>query len=749
MITALAGLPRLQEDGARAFRLEPDSPLAALNARVVDETGGDRLVLTLLLDEGGLLDSQGLEAIEAVRRIMASNVGLERVQAVHVLPLLESLQGTLSAVTPLSPPPADEAAWEAARSRVLADPLLRGQLISADAKAAMVVGWLPPRQQPSDLLARQAQGALQDGNFRATPAGQRIQEAINGARMAVVLGEANGTAQEEVARRLGALLEAGGPGAGELAAWQRYGEALQQDPEGAVLSSLRSAIEGLDSSDGLQLRLFSPRMVQDAYAEGFRDTVAAFLAALLLTLLWFVARRRGLVAAVLSALLCALSVAATLGACGWLGLALHPLSVAAALTAGLWLAVLVVLRAESPWLRLLCAAALGGPVLLALPGGPALVDLRLGAAAGLVLAFVLSELWSALPLPERSEQAPPSALFVALSGRSVPWAWLVALVCCTGVLLGKPMGIDAGRLVAAQSPVGETAALLSEHLGAAPGAFLALDGGVPGAVGQPDAMQLLATVQAKLSRHPAVRSVVSWTDLISHLHSVVADAEAGSLPSSASLVDQYLLLFDRPENTRMFVSEDLSLAVGVLRTKHRGGAELGYLATLLPAGGSQPALAGEAVAMSAAVRQQARGLLQGLLLWAVVLLAGLLRLRSRGIVAGLRGGSLAVPLVASVLALTASAYTVGAVGVMGALAAAWVLGIMGCTLLSHALGDRRPSYDVMQLIAIAALPLSLSLAMPLRGMGVGLILAMALAAFLFEPGEARGEGVAGLPRTDP
>jgi hypothetical protein len=745
MITALAGLPRVHEDGARAFRLEADSPLAALNARVVDETGGDRLVLALLLDEAGLLNGSGLAAIEEVRRIMASNVGLERVQAVHVLPLLQSVDGTLTAVTPLRPPPAEEAAWQAARDRVLADPLLRGQLISTDGKAAMVVGWIAPAGQPSGLLAQQAQQALQDGSFRASAAGQRIQELINGARMAVVLGEASGTAQEEVARRLAALLEEGGLGAGELAVWQRYSVQLQQDPEGAVLSSLTNSLEGLDVGDGLEVRLFSPRMVEDAYAEAFRQTVAAFLAALLLTLLWFVARRRGLVAALLATLLCALAVAGTLGACGWMGLALHPLSVAAALTAGLWLAVLIILRPASPRLRLLCATALGAPVLLALPGGPALVDLRLAAAAGWVLAFVLCELWSALPLPERSEQAPPSALFVALSGRSVPWAWLVVLVCCTGVLLGKPMGIDAGRLVAAQSPVGETAALLSEHLGAAPGAFLVLDGGAPGAAGQPENMRLLADVQARLRGHPAVRSVVSWSDLISRLHSVVADAKAGSLPSSASLVDQYLLLFDRPESTRMFVSEDLSLAVGVLRTQRGGGAELGYLATLLPAGDSQPALAGEAVAMSLAVRRQARGLLQGLLLWAAVLLAGLLRIRSRGVVAGLRGGSLAVPLVASILALTASAYTAGAVGVMGALGAAWVLGVLGCTLLSHALGDRKPSYDVFQLLAIAALPLSLSLAMPLRGMGVGLVLSMGLAAFLFEPGEAPGESVGGGP----
>ena len=132
VLTALAGLSRLREDGQRAFCLEQNSPLVALNARLVEQTGGDHLVLALLLNEDGLLNSEGVAAIEEVRELMAGEAGLTRVQAVTVLPLLQSVDGVLSAVTPLRPPPSSEAAWQAARSRILSDPLLADQLISAD-----------------------------------------------------------------------------------------------------------------------------------------------------------------------------------------------------------------------------------------------------------------------------------------------------------------------------------------------------------------------------------------------------------------------------------------------------------------------------------------------------------------------------------------------------------------------------------------------------------------------------------------
>jgi len=735
-LVALAGLPRLTEDGQQAFRLEPDSPLAQLTARLVEETGGDRLVLTLLRDEDGILDSEGLAAIEEVRKVMASEVGLTRVQAVNVLPVLESIDGTLTGLTPLNPPPTNAAAWQDARSRVLGDPLLRGQFISEDGRSAIVIGWIAPGDV-AEVVAKEAQQALHDEGFRLSPAGQRIQQEINEARMAVVLGEVAGSPQQEVARRLDALLAHDGPGAEQVAAWQRYGEQLQKDPDGAVLASLESKLAASDGGDVTELRLFSPRLLQDAYSEVFRDTVAAFLAVLLLTLFWFVARRRGFLAAALAVLLCTVCGLACLGASSWLGLALHPLTVFAAISSVLWLAALLLLCPGSLPLRLLAAGLLGAPVLLALPGGPGLSDLRLGAACGLAIAWLLSEAWASLPLRERSAQEQPSVVFTALSGLSVPWAWLVILLCCCAMLLGKPMGQDAGRLVAAQHRVGETAALLGAS------AFLVLEG-APGDAVQPETLRKLAEVQQQVKQHPAVQSLVSWADFISRLHTAVSRNEAGVLPAEASLVEQYLLLFDRPESTRMFVSEDLSMAVGVLRMEPGAGAELAQFAEWLPAGGDGPALAGEAVKVAVAVRRQARGLVLGMLLWSLVLVVGLLRMRSRGASAGLVGGSLAVPWVASALALAGGAYMSGSVDVMGALGAAWVLGALGSALVVHALKKDAATYDVFQLLVISALPLAVSLAMPLRAMGVGVVVSVLLAAFLFDPGDGReGAGPAG------
>ncbi len=732
-LIGLFGLGGLHEDGAQAFRLEHDSPLVQLNAALVEKTGGDRLVLAMLRNEAGLLDEAGVAAIEQVRGIMAATPGITRVQAVHVVPLLESVDGTVKAVTPLSPPPADSAGWAAARSRVLNDPLLRDQLISADGKSALVVGWVQPIEE-AEVLAAEAQHALRNETFRSSPAGQRIQQQINAARMAVALGEVSTSPQAEVGRRLSALLTEGGPGSAELARWQSLAEQLQHDPDAAVLSSLEAAVAELAPAGGTRVRLFSPRMLQDGYADAFRDTMVAFVAVLLLTLLWFVARRRGLLAAGVATLLCALCMAASLGGGALLGLQLHPLTALAALSGGLWLAVLLLLRPPSRSLRLLTAAVLGAPILLALPGGPALNDLRLCAAVSWVLAVLLAELWAELPFAERSDQDPPSALYQQLAQLSVPWAWLVVLCCSLALLLSKPIGLDVGRLVGAQVEVGETCVLLGRHFGAAPGAFLVLSGSDPNTATQPASLRALADAQQQLSRHPAVRSVVSWSDFVSVLHGAVAGAEAGTLPSEASLVEQYLLLFDRPEISRMLVSEDRSMAVAVVRTALRGGAELGHLEQFLPAGAAQPALAGEAVAMSLSVRRQAQGLALGAVLAALLLVAVLLRLRSRGATAGLRGGSLAVPVSAASLCLAAAAYIAGAIGAAGVVAAGWVLGALGAAVLLHAVGERRGSYDLFQLLAISGLPLAVSLAMPLRAMGVGLVLSALLATFLFEPG---------------
>jgi len=730
---AALGLARLEEDGLSAFRLEADSPLLALNDRLRSETGGDRVVLALLQDDAGLLSEAGVSRISAVYDLMAASSGLERVQAVHVVPLLESVDGALRAVTPLQPLPQGPQAWQEARARVLGDSLVSGQLISADGRAAVVAGWLRDIDEARSLET-QAQNALSDAEFRKSPAGQAVSAEMNAARMAVVLGESSLAAPDEVAARLLALADRGGPGAGHVQRWQDYARRLVADPEEVVVTTLRDSLDAEVDALGA-VRLFSPGLVADAYARAFRQSIAVFFAALILTLFWFVTRCRGMVAAAIAAALALAGPVATLGAAGWLGLSLHPLTAMAALGSTLWLAVLLILRPPGRWDRLVCAAILGAPVLLALPGGPGLVDLRLVGAFGLVISLVLAEVWCGLSLLRKTNEDAPSAFFVALSGRSVPFAWLVVLVGSFAMLLARPLGMDPGGMVAPQDRVGETATLLDEHLGSASGAFLVLDGAERGRVATPEALHLLSSTQERLSAHPAVRSVVSWSDFLSRIHSAVSGSAEGELPGSASLVEQYLLLFNQPERTRMFVAEDLSLAVGVVRTTRRGGAELGFLATVLPAGADAPALAGESVAMALAVRQQSRGLLLGLFLAGLVLTIALARMRSRGFDSGLRGGSLAVAPASAMFAMAASVFVVGALGVLGVLGGCWILGALGSAMWLHARGQSRATYDVMQLLAIASLPLSLSLVMPLRAMGVGMFAASLLAAFLFVPGD--------------
>jgi len=733
VLVAVLGLLGLKEDGPAAFRLEADSPLLALNERLRAETGGDRVVLALLQDDLGLLSEEGVARISAVYDLMAASAGLERVQAVHVVPLLESVDGALEASTPLQPPPTEPTSWEAARARVLADSLITGQLVSSDGRAAVVVGWLRDVDEAKSL-GTQAQHALSDVEFRNSAAGRAVSTEMNSARMAVVLGESARTVHDEVALRLLGLADRGGPGAGDVRQWQDYSRRLVADPEAVVLSTLQNSLRGQDAGLG-SVRLFSPRLVEDAFGRAFRQSALVFLAVLILTLVWFVARLRGLAAAAIAAVLCLVGALATLGAAAWLGLALHPLTAIGALGSSLWLAVLLILRPASRWARLVCGAMLAAPVLLASPGGPGLADLRLTAACGLVVCVLLAEVWCSLKLTRQIGADGPSAFFVALSARSVPFAWLVVLVGSSAMLLGRPLGMDPGAMVAAQDEIGATASLLDDHLGSASGAFLVLDGGGRGAVATPEALRLLASTQERITAHPALRSVVSWSDFIARIHAVVSGSSEGELPDSASLVEQYLLLFNQPERTRMFVSEDLSLAAGSVRTNRRGGAELGFLATLLPAGAGTPALAGESVAMAVAVRRQATGLLVGLLLAALVLTTVLAQMRSRGLGSGLRGGSLAVPATCALFALASCAFVAGSIGAFGVLSGCWVVGVLGSAMWLHARGHSTEIYDVIQLLAIASLPLSLSLATPLRAMGVGMFVASLLAAFLFVPGD--------------
>ena len=740
-LCALVGLNSLIEDGPAAYRLEPESPLISVNKRLQSETGGGRVVLALVESEETLLSEQGLGRIDAVYKVMAANAGLERIQAVHVVPVLQSVDGVVVASTPLQPAPADEDSWRDASRLVLGDPLLKGQLISADGHAALVVGWLRSADEAA-LLSLQAQTALQNEDFRQGPDGQAVSAQINAARMAVVLGEAGGSAAHEVARHLTDLAEQGGPAADDIARWSAYSQALIADPEEAVLQSLHGSLAEL-SGPSASVRLFSPRLVETAFGDAFRQSVAVLLAALLLTVGWFVSRKMGLLAGALAAGLCGVGFLNTLGAAGWLGITLHPLTAFAAMSAALWVAVLLLLRPTTALSRLMCGAALGAPVLLGLPGGPGLSDLRVTAASGLLVALMLSEAWAALPLKEKQRPEGPSSLFVALSGRSVPLAWLVVLVGSAAMLLARPFGIDPGGMVAPQDEVGKTASLIDEHFGAASGAFLVLDGVEPGAVGQPEALQTLAATQARLSKHPAVRSVVSWSDFIARIHQTVSDSAPGELPDNASLVEQYLLLFNQPERTRMFVAVDLSLASGAVRTNRRGGAELATIASMLPAGVGTPALAGESVAMAVAVRRQAIGLLGGLLLAALLFTAVLLRMRSDGNDGGLVGGSLAVPASAAMFALAGGCYVAGALGVFGVLGACWVLGVLGSAIWLHARGDTKSTYDVFQLLALIALPLSLSLALPLRGMGVAVLSATLLATFLFVPDADREQAEQG------
>ena len=118
-LLACAGLTRLTLDGAAPWRLDPEHPVSLASARLNATTGGDDLIAVVLVDSrggrAGLLDRDGVAALDAVRLALEGAAGLERVRSVLTAPIVSTDGGAVTAITPLHPPPQDDAGWAVAR----------------------------------------------------------------------------------------------------------------------------------------------------------------------------------------------------------------------------------------------------------------------------------------------------------------------------------------------------------------------------------------------------------------------------------------------------------------------------------------------------------------------------------------------------------------------------------------------------------------------------------------------------------
>ncbi len=728
---AASGLPRLTVDGTRAFALPEGHPLPELNDRVDAATGGDDLFAVVVVDASGdahgLLDADGVALIERIRAGMEELPAFDGVRAVTSAALLADVDGAVSAIRPLQPPPAHEAGWTAARQAVLADPFARDLLISADGRTALVAGWLF-RGTPEQALVRRATLALRDAEFRATDAGAAVQEAINGARLAVALGEAPGPADAEIGRRLTALAGQG-PAAEEVGAWR---EEAAGEPVARALAAVGPLLDGLEPPPGHRVGLAGVAAVEAALTRIVPAGIRLGLLGLVVVAGLVGWRGRGAWSdAALAAVAPAFAFGVALGLFGLFGVPLHPLSALVALLGAAWAAGLAAARSHgrpvAPGGALVCAA------LVAVPAGIGLSEASAQAAPALVLG-VATLVGLLAPVGDgaktgREESSAPHwwitqlALLLAVAGLAGSW--------------GLVAGVDAARLLAPSHPAGRATVDLAESLGAAPPAFAVyLDDDRPRALAEPVALSGLRLVQDSLEVDEAVVGSRSWADFVAALHAEVSGASGGTLPEERALVDQYLLMFGDEQQTRTLASADLSLGLAWLKLGPGGGAHLGRLAERWPADGRPVALAGDGVQVSLAGRIAA---LRMLLLGGCGLLVGLALV----VVAAFGRGLGARRAVTDGLAVLAGGLAALAVGgqLLGAAAPAVCVAALGALALAvlSALVPRRPAMALLLVAGLGVAPLLPSQALELRAFAAALA-AGCLALLLVRAGYTDSDG---------
>ena len=587
-----AGIPRLVVDPAAPFALPEDDPVRVATEAMTAATGGDDVVLVALYRPEGLLDGPGITAIEALRERLEREPGLERVRAVHRTPLLSNEGGVISAVTPLWPVP-EGVELEAARARVLADPFAVRSLVGPEGRVAVLPAWVK-RASAETLLASIAAKELKDEAVRTTPAGMAAKGVVEAARLAVALGDEEGPADAVIAKRLLALDE--NP---LVRSWQDQAELTARDPSAAALAGARRALAGVELPPGARGAVLGQAAVEDVAGKAFPLGVGVALMAILgaLTVLGLARGGDGL----RPALLGTVAAVAVFGALGWSGGPLHGLTgllpLGAVLVAGLGtrrVPLPVVLAAVAP----LAGLALGARAPGLLVG--LLVLVALGIAAGVTAPD------GARDLVPRSRAA---ALVMAALG-------LLALAL-------TPLGMDPSAVLGEGVPEGALTARLQDAGGMAAPASLVLVGDGPGALARPESLQALADAQGALAEEDGAAASTTWADFLARLHGAVSGGEVG-LPPSEALVDQYLLLFGRPEETRPLVASDRSVGGGFLWLEEGQGARLGALSGLVD--GGPVVVAGAAASLARAARLEARSAALfggvGLLLGVILLLVG-------------------------------------------------------------------------------------------------------------------------------
>ncbi|MEE2829990.1 MAG: hypothetical protein VX498_12440, partial [Myxococcota bacterium] len=457
-----------------------------------------------------------------------------------------------------------------------------------------------------------------------------------------------------------------------VAEWTEGGEA----PAQAAVEELQRLAKRLSESEeaeGMRLGVAGPAMTSQTLERLFPPSLlrALLALALLAGMAVFFLRRR-VVPALAVGVLGPVVFGLSLGLYAALGFSMNPNTAVLAFL-GAWAAVSWgVARTESGGGKLVVLVAWGCPLALA-----ALLALgaTAGGGAGLVCLLVASLAAAVLA-------SPPSPALVGLHGRSVPGLALALVLVLVGggLALQQAPGLDPSRMLASSEEGGWPARVLGRAMGTVPMGYLVVDarGSSDRPFADPANLAILREAQEELQAEVGVRAAVSWSDFVAEIHARVAGVETGALPSTRAAVEQYLLLFGRPDETRVLVSTGLDLGLVLVRSRYGEGARLASLAEPKPRGLPVVALGGDAMVMMVAARSQSirialfGGLLLALMALVLPLPAGspgaLRLLRFVGVAASL---SCALALSGVVEAALTPTALFGALAVGGLVGASW------------------------------------------------------------------------------
>jgi hypothetical protein len=723
---AAVGLGRLAPDPGAVFSLPEEHPVARATRLLNEVTAGDDVVVVVVHQTGdavtGVLRSEGLEVLEAAHSAMESLPQFVAVRSVLNAPILTQTEGAMTAVTPLRPPPDSIDGWSEARGLLLGDRFVLASLLSADARTAALVGWLWSGT-PDQWLARRASFALKEEAFRKSSSGPTVQALINEARMAVALGDEEGPADGVIARRL-RNLAAEEPAIAELVADWGLGLGLRSAASAsAQLQPLLEALVEPSGATGLRLAQVGEAEVEQQIEALYGPSLARGLAllALLAGLVNF-ALRRSIGSASLAAAAAPVALVVLLGLFGFLGVGLHPVSLACAFLAGWWALVFGTARGEGagddPLGMALWILPLGAGTISVIGygagGGPA--------AAATVLVAVLVAV--ACFTPRQQADQPPN-----LPSSSSLGLVSVGLLVGGAFLWTSGVGLDPSRMLAQSEDAGWAAATLAEDLGTVPAAFLVHDfrDGVERGLTEPEVLRSLFLAQQQVVDESAgasgstLRSVIGWVDYVLALAAAMGDTEP--LSGQRATIEQYLLMFHRPADTFALASSDLKVAVSILSLEQGAGPRLAQIAGGLSGPAPEPQLAGSALEMMVASRGAVQRGVTGLLAL-LVLFFGL----------GGTGDKTFRPRLAQAVVVVASmAFGLsGAVAVEGVVTASALLASLaagGLIAASWSWGDRA-ALMALGLGGASSCGLLVSPILGLRGIGLVLLLAC-LAAWGF------------------